>query len=160
TEPDFTARFRREVHALARLSHPNIVIAHDAAQVGGTHFLVMEYVAGTDLARLVNERGPLPFGRACDYVRQAALGLQHPHESGLAHRDVKPANLLLAAPQGVVKVLDLGLARFLREGESPATDLTGEGAVMGTPDYIAPEQTRDTHAADIRADVYSLGCTL
>jgi hypothetical protein len=156
--PAFVECFRREARALARLSHPHIAAAHDAEQVGDTHFLVMEYVPGTSLDREVQRRGRLPVAEACDLVRQAALGLQHAHENGLVHRDVKPANLLVT-PDGVVKVVDLGLARMAREeaGETP----TGPpGAVVGTPDYLAPEQARDAHRADVRADVYSLGCTL
>jgi tRNA A-37 threonylcarbamoyl transferase component Bud32 len=158
-DPEAVARFQREIRAAAQLSHPNIVIAHDAAQVGDTHFLVMEYVEGTDLARLVKQQGPLPVAQACDYVRQAALGLQHAHERGLVHRDVKPANLLLTR-SGVVKVLDVGLARLHPAGGETVAEVTHEGAVMGTPDYIAPEQACESHTVDIRADIYSLGCTL
>jgi WD40 repeat protein len=157
SKPGLADRFRREVKAAARLAHPNIVTAHDADQAGDTHFLVMEFVAGTDLARLVRQGGPLPVPLACEYVRQAALGLQHAHERGLIHRDIKPSNLMLTAG-GQVKILDFGLA--LLGGETAAGDLTDTGVVMGTADYIAPEQADDPHRADIRADVYSLGCTL
>jgi tRNA A-37 threonylcarbamoyl transferase component Bud32 len=156
--PAAVDRFQREIRALAQLGHPNIVGARYADQVGDTHFLVMEYVEGVTLARLVREEGPLPVPRACDYVRQAADALQHAHEHGLVHRDVKPSNLLLT-PAGQIKLLDLGLAR-LREDRPAGEDLTAAGAVMGTPDYMAPEQWDDTHAVDVRADVYSLGCTL
>jgi serine/threonine protein kinase len=156
--PDFVARFRREVKAAARLSHPNIVTAYDADQAGETHFLVMEYVAGTSLDREVERRGPLPVREACDLVRQAALGLQYAHERGTVHRDIKPHNLLLT-PGGQVKILDFGLARVLDEGGPAATPLPS-GNFLGTPDYVAPEQARDPGRADIRADVYSLGCTL
>ncbi len=153
------ARFLREVRAAARLDHPNIVQAHDADEVHGSHLLVMEYVDGTDLARHVKEHGPLPVPRACDCVRQAALGLQHAFERGLVHRDVKPHNLLLTRT-GVVKVLDMGLARISQTGDgASSTSLTQEGVVMGTPDYIAPEQALDSHTVDTRADLYSLGCT-
>ena len=107
-------RFARESRAAARLSHPNIVAAFDAEQAGGTHFLVMEYVEGTDLARLVQEQGPLPVDRACEYVRQCALGLQHAFEQGMVHRDIKPHNLMLT-PDGRVKILDFGLARLREE---------------------------------------------
>jgi hypothetical protein len=151
-------RFRREVRAAARLAHPNIVTTHDAEDAGQTHFLVMEYVEGTDLGRLVQERGPLPLDRACEYVRQAALGLQHAFEQGMVHRDLKPHNLMLT-PDGRVKVLDFGLACFASETAS-AAGVTGTGLVLGTVDYIAPEQADNPHEADIRSDIYSLGCTL
>jgi serine/threonine protein kinase len=156
---DAVRRFRREIRAAAQLTHPNIVHAYDADEVDGTHFFVMEYVVGRDLARVVKEQGPLPLAAACDCVRQAALGLQHAHERGLVHRDVKPANLLLTE-RGVVKILDMGLAQL---GESAADEgsstLTQEGLIMGTLDYIAPEQAANSHNVDVRADLYSLGCT-
>jgi hypothetical protein len=194
--PAFVERFRREVRAAARLAHPNIVTAHDADQAGDTHFLVMEYVAGTSLDREVQRRGPLPVPEACALVRQAALGLQHAHERGMVHRDVKPANLLLSpsppsAPLtplppsptagrggsktaslplspgwergpggegfGTVKILDFGLAHLLGAEDEEAVPAA---AVLGTPDYLAPEQARDPRHGDVRADVYSLGCTL
>jgi eukaryotic-like serine/threonine-protein kinase len=158
--PNALERFRREIQAAGKLTHPNVVLAHDANQVGDTFFLVMEYVAGTDLARLLKQRGRLPPAEGADYVRQAALGLQHAHEHGLVHRDVKPSNLMLTAAGGVVKVLDLGLARLQAEANASSGSLTREGDVMGTPDYIAPEQAMDSRSADVRADVYSLGCTL
>lgn len=159
--PNAVRRFEREVRSAAALSHPNIVLALDADQVGSTHLLVMEYVEGTDLAKLVKKNGPLPVAQACEYVRQAALGLQHAYERGMVHRDIKPANLLLVAGGKMVKILDMGLARL----DQPATDddksstITQEGAVMGTPDYIAPEQALESHTVDIRGDLYSLGCT-
>jgi hypothetical protein len=169
-DPATVERFRREVRSAAALAHPNIVTAHDADQAGDLHFLVMEYVDGTSLDRLVASRGPLPVLQACDYIRQAALGLEHATKQGMVHRDIKPQNLMLT-PEGRVKILDFGLARFASERAEPAPDvaevqgdeaaaLTKIGSVMGTPDYIAPEQVRDCHAADVRADIYSLGCTL
>jgi WD40 repeat protein len=162
TNPDLVRRFEREIVAAGRLlSHPNVVIAHDAVRVGDSLLLVMEYVEGTDLSKLLRVRGPLAVGEACEYVRQAALGLQHAHESGLVHRDVKPSNLLLSARGGVVKVLDMGLALLgATSPDESITALTETGTVMGTPDYMAPEQADNAHAVDIRADIYSLGCTL
>jgi serine/threonine protein kinase/WD40 repeat protein len=160
TAPDAVRRFEREIVVAGKLSHPNVVIAHDAVRVGNTLLLVMEYVEGADLGKLLRQRGPLPAGEACAYVRQAALGLQHAHESGLVHRDIKPSNLLVTAKGRVVKVLDMGLALLGATPEESVTALTEEGSVMGTPDYMAPEQASNAHAVDIRADVYSLGCTL
>ena len=158
---DAVRRFHREIRAAAALDHPNVIRAYDADEADGAHFLVMEYAEGKDLAQLVKEQGPLPPPRACDCARQAALGLQHAYERGLVHRDIKPQNLLLT-PSGAVKVLDLGLARLGHDGaDGDLTSLvTQEGAIMGTPDYMAPEQTLNAHGVDIRADLYSLGCTL
>lgn len=158
-QPGALDRFRREIQAAARLTHPNVVLAHDANQVGDRLFLVMEYIAGIDLARLLAQHGRLPAAEAAHYIRQAALGLQHAHEHGLVHRDIKPSNLIRANAGGVIKILDLGLARLRAETDG-AAPLTHEGAVMGTPDYMAPEQAEDSRSADIRADVYSLGSTL
>jgi hypothetical protein len=159
--PNALRRFRREVRAAARLAHPNVVRAYDAGESGGRPFLVMEYVEGVDLARLVHESGPLEVAQACEYVRQSALGLQHAHAHGLVHRDVKPSNLLLT-PDGVVKLLDLGLARLSRPaaGERSGDGITRDGVTVGTPDFLAPEQARASRAADARADLYALGCTL
>jgi serine/threonine protein kinase len=159
SNPALVERFRGEVKAAARLgSHPNIVAAYDAEQSGETHMLVMEFIEGTDLARLIERQRPLPVGEACEYVRQAALGLQHAFEDGMVHRDIKPQNLM-RTDRGQVKVLDFGLARFASEVGSHA-GVTAEGMLLGSADYIAPEQIDDPHAADIRADIYSLGCTL
>lgn len=153
-------RFRREMAAVAALAHPNIVQAFDINLDGDLHYFAMEYVAGTDLSKHVQLVGPLPARLACDYIHQAALGLQHVHEHGLVHRDIKPQNLLLTQG-GVIKILDLGLARLRhRDGQPNSTDnLTMEGIVIGTPDYLAPEQAVDPRTVDIRADIYGLGCT-
>lgn len=152
------ARFQNEVKAAAKLAHPNIVTAYDAEQAGDLHFLVMEFIEGKSLARLIEDDGRQPVGLACEYLRQAALGLQHACEQGMAHRDIKPQNLMLT-PNGQVKILDFGLAGFVSEGGSVGT-LTEFGQGLGTPDYVAPEQIRDARSSDIRADIYSLGCTL
>jgi serine/threonine protein kinase len=158
--PDAVARFHREVQAVAHLAHPNIVAAYDAGRAGATHYMAMEYVEGIDLARLVREEGPLPVAMACEYARQAALGLQHAHERGLVHRDVKPANLLVQGEgvQATIKILDLGLARLTGAGGEKG--LTQSGQVVGTPDYLAPEQAINARTADIRSDLYGLGGTL
>jgi serine/threonine-protein kinase len=165
--PQAQLRFRQEIEAAAQCVHPNIVIAHDADEVGGKHFLTMEFVAGTNLAIQVKNHGPLPIALACDYARQTALALQHAHEKNLVHRDVKPSNLLLVPAKngqsgGTVKLLDLGLARLrgTNSRERRENELTDPGAVVGTADYMAPEQALDSRQADIRADIYSLGCTL
>ncbi len=155
--PGAIERFRLEIKAAARLDHPNIAAAHDAEQAGSLHFLVTEFVEGTTLERRVQLFGPVSPGDAATWVLQAALGLQHAYERGMVHRDIKPGNLMLAK-NGRVRVLDFGLARFASEAE--ADGLTPTGAIVGTPDYIAPEQALDPRRADIRSDIYSLGCTL
>jgi len=164
-DAEVVGRFYREMAVVGRLSHPHVVHAFDAGPVGPVHVLVMEYVPGTDLNQLVKKSGPLGVGESCDYIRQAALGLQHAHERGLVHRDIKPANLLVsraAGGFGTVKVADLGLARLRKSAgdliSSPTLTQHGS-ALMGTPDYLAPEQALNFHGADIRADIYSLGCT-
>jgi serine/threonine protein kinase len=157
-DPQAVARFRREMRAVGRLNHPHIVRATDAGEADGYHFLAMDFVEGIDLARLVKARGPLPVAAACELVRQAALGLQHAHEHGLVHRDIKPSNLMLGR-DGRVQVLDLGLAR-LHANRQAGDELTTPDQIMGTLDYMAPEQAGGAHGVDIRADIYSLGCTL
>lgn len=155
-DTSYLARFHREAQAAAALDHRNIVRAYDVDNDGSIHFLVMEYVEGRDLAHLVKQKGPLDFGVAADYIRQAAEGLAHAHQAGLIHRDVKPANLLVDQ-KNVVKLLDLGLARFADEERASLT-VTYDENVLGTADYLAPEQAIDSHGVDSRADIYSLGC--
>jgi serine/threonine protein kinase len=157
-DPRAVARFENEMKAVGQLSHPNIVQALDARDIDGTTVLVMEYLDGLDLSKLVQRAGALPIADACELIRQTAVGLQYIDENHLVHRDVKPSNLMLT-PQGQVKILDLGLA-LLGSQQTPAKELSLNGCVMGTPDYIAPEQADDSHCVDIRADIYSLGCTL
>ncbi len=158
-DASYLERFHREAQAVAALDHPNIVRAYDVNQEGTVHFLVMEYVAGASLQDLVDKNGPLGFVQAVEYLRQTATGLQHAHQAGLVHRDIKPANLLVDE-RGVVKMLDLGLARFFHsEEESPLT-LKYDEKVLGTADYLSPEQALNSHEVDTRADVYSLGCTM
>lgn len=155
-------RFRREMQTAAALVHPNIVLLRDADEANNVPYLVMDYFDSIDLSRKMREEGPQPIKQAVEYVRQAAVGLQHAFELGVVHRDIKPSNMLLvkgADGAPVVKILDFGLAKFEREadGQQP---LTQAGRLIGTVDYIAPEQALDAHNADIRADIYSLGCTL
>ncbi len=159
-DSSYLARFHREAQAAAALDHPNIVRAYDvdSDNDGQIHYLVMEYVEGRDLQATVRQDGPLDYAAAADYIRQAAEGLAHAHQAGLIHRDVKPANLLLDR-KGVVKVLDLGLARFANEDRASLTVAYDEN-VLGTADYLAPEQALDSHGVDARADIYSLGCSL
>jgi len=187
-------RFQREARAAAQLTHPHIVAVRDFGQDGDTYFMAMEYLHGIDLATLVQTQGPLPVAQSCDFIRQAALGLQHAHEHGMVHRDIKPSNLMAcwtgalpaeapssSAPlissgretmhilpggetplpswnqQTVIKVLDMGLVRLVR-AEASVASLTQDGAILGTPDFISPEQALNAHRVDIRADLYSLGC--
>jgi serine/threonine-protein kinase len=173
TNPKSAQRFQREIRATAQLSHPNIVRAFDADQAGDLHYIAMEHIEGIDLARHVAENGPLPVALACALVRQAALGLQHAHECGMIHRDIKPANLLVSGGPFTsagsragaknacqLKILDMGLARWTDpDAQQSLLNLTQRGIVMGTPEFMAPEQAIDSSQCDIRADLYSLGCT-
>jgi serine/threonine protein kinase/formylglycine-generating enzyme required for sulfatase activity len=173
--PGVLDRFLREIRAVARLRHPNVVSAYSAFRCGTSLVFAMEYVEGLDLRRMVKAKGPMPIGHACYFVHQAALGLQHAHEEGMVHRDIKPANLMLShhKNRAVIKVLDFGLSKAVSEQNASEltigipnlpTDfgepLTCTGAMLGTPDFIAPEQIVDSQGADIRADIYSLGSTL
>jgi eukaryotic-like serine/threonine-protein kinase len=157
-DSSYLARFHREARATAALNDPNIVKAFDVDQEGDDHFIVMEYIEGRDLQLTVQEKGPLPVEQAVEYIRQAANGLAHAHEVGLIHRDIKPANLLVD-PKGVVKILDMGLAQFEDDDQASLT-VAHDEKVLGTVDYLAPEQAIDSHSVDGRADIYSLGCTL
>jgi serine/threonine-protein kinase len=178
--PELTAkanaveRFRKEVRAAAKLIHPNIVTAFDAGEAGGRHFLVMEFVEGVSLDRYVVRKGPLPVHLAALFAGQAALGLQHAHERGMVHRDIKPQNLMITRKRHL-KVMDFGLARFASTDEDeptpsgrlpfgaakPVVDAaTNPNLLLGTPDYLSPEQARNSHDVDTRSDIYSLGCTL
>ena len=162
-DSSYLGRFHREAQAVAALDDPNIVRAYDVDhEVDGDtelHFLVMEYVEGRSLHEVVQQDGPLSFPAAADCIRQAAKGLDHAHRIGLVHRDVKPGNLLLDR-NGTVKILDLGLARFFGEDDDQSLTVAHDERVLGTADYLAPEQAIDSHRVDARADIYSLGCTL
>ena len=161
-EPSFLDRFHREAQAVAALDHPNIVRAYDVNKAlvdeKEIHFLVMEYVAGQDFRKMVEKQGVLEYCEAADLIRQSAQGLAHAHARGLVHRDVKPANLLVDT-EGVVKVLDLGLAKFFDDDKDPSLSGLHQRTVLGTADYMAPEQARNSHDVDARADIYSLGHT-
>ncbi|WP_339746084.1 serine/threonine-protein kinase [uncultured Rubinisphaera sp.] len=157
-DEEMRLRFQREIRALSRLSHPNIVTAFDADESDGTSFLVMEYVAGVDLAALVKKNGAMSVPEAMNCILQAARGLDYAHREGVIHRDIKPQNLLLSR-EGQLKILDLGLAR-LDQDSMPEACLTETGSMMGTVDFMAPEQAMNTHTADARSDIYSLGSTL
>jgi serine/threonine-protein kinase len=173
---DAVRRFRREIEAVGKLSHPNIVMALDAdTAASDTHFFVMEYVDGINMSVLLKDKGPPPVPLACDYIRQVASGLQQAFERGMVHRDIKPANLLVQRSTDnskvsskpismwgpIVKILDMGVARIHHAADEhdSISALTKEGRVVGTPDYMAPEQAVNSAKADVRADLYSLGCT-
>ena len=161
-DPVVIERFRREARAAAALDHPNVVQVYDIREEDGLNYIVMEYIQGPTLQRLLHRRKRLAIATACEYARQAALGLQHAHELGLVHRDVKPGNLMVDST-GTIKVLDLGLARFEPDGqinEEPLTQKFNNQQVLGTADYLSPEQALSLHDVDGRADVYSLGATL
>ena len=175
--------FEREVRMITQLQHPNIVLAYDANEVNGLHFLVMEYVEGQNLQTFVKKAGPLPVAQACEMMFQAAMALQYAHELGMVHRDIKPANLLVpvlaraetatafldVAAEGdvqesrqrppLVKIVDFGLARLRSTAAAETIQLKATNNFAGTPDYVSPEQCRNVHAVDIRSDLYSLGCT-
>ncbi len=160
TDPAFVSRFDREMKAVGKVEHPHLVRAYDAGEDHGTHYLAMEYIDGMDLARYVRERGPLTVPQTLQVMIQAASGLAEAHRAQLIHRDIKPANLMLTR-DGVVKITDLGLARLQNRSTAEQDgSLTSSGQILGTPDFMAPEQWDDTHTADARSDLYSLGCTL
>jgi serine/threonine-protein kinase len=166
--------FLREVQAAAQLVHPNVVAAFDAGEADGRFFLVLEFVDGPNLDQLVRDQGPLPVSLACEYIKQTATGLQAAHALGMVHRDIKPSNLLLQRwdrrqadstalteqTPGLIKISDFGLARLHAPGANlAATICVKQNTVMGTPDFLSPEQAHDLHSTDIRSDLYSLGCT-
>jgi serine/threonine-protein kinase len=171
---DAVKQFRQEFEAITKMAHVNVIKTFDVGQEGRLHYFAMEFVEGMDLERFVAQVGPLAVPMACDFARQAATGLQHAHQTGLVHRDVKPANLFLLNPplpgppgtprkgEPTVKIIDWGLARCGRDPKGDSADESDEHrvALIGTADYVAPEQARNPALVDVRADVYSLGCTL
>lgn len=171
-DPHTLGRFQREARLLIQLDHPNVVRAFQVGEAGGVHYIVMEYLEGETLDEVLSRRKRLPVGETVRLIRQALAGLQHLHERRMVHRDMKPSNMMLVPAaekpdttwDATVKILDIGLGRELFDEGTPEggveTQLTVEGAVLGTPDYLAPEQARDARTSDIRADIYSLGCVL
>ena len=157
SKSSYLERFELEARAVATLDHPNIVRAYDIDNDGDTHYIVMEYVEGMDLQRMVEQNGPLSYDQAADYIAQAASGLQHAHELGVVHRDVKPANCLVD-PSGTLKLLDMGLVKFAKDDQSLSA--VHKDSVVGTADYLAPEQAVNSSEVDARADIYGLGGTL
>jgi serine/threonine protein kinase len=173
-EPSLLGRFQREARLALRLKHPNIVRTFQVGQTAALHYIVMEYLEGETLDEVLQRRRKLPAAEAVRLIHQALLGLQHLHEQGMVHRDLKPGNLMLVPPRApgmpdqalnaTVKIMDIGLGRALFDEGTPGGadnfQLTSEGAILGTPDYLAPEQARNARLADVRADIYSLGCVL
>lgn len=161
-DSSYLERFHREAQAVASLDHPNIMRAYDVDQEGKIHFLVMEYIEGQSFLELVTENGPLKFVNAAEYIRQASEGLSHAHEAGMIHRDIKPGNILVDK-RGVVKILDMGLAMFFdpsgKDDSQASLTIQHDERVLGTADYLSPEQALNSHAVDVRTDIYSLGCT-
>lgn len=158
-QPAALGRFYREARAAGSLQHPNIVRTHDIDQDGNLHFIVMDYVDGSDLLRVVKKFGPMNVGRALSYVRQAAAGLDYAFRNGIIHRDIKPGNILVDR-HGTARILDMGLARFFKDHADLLTLKFDDKIVLGTADYVAPEQVANSHTVDIRADIYALGASL
>src|SRR5262245_2498073 len=162
SDREAVARFRREARACAQLEHENIVRVYDVSHQGSAHFIAMELVPGLSLSKTIRGRGRLPVREAVSIIYQVAKGLDHAFSRGIIHRDIKPSNILVT-PEGQAKILDMGLARvsgLTAEENANQLSLTMSGTVVGTVDYVAPEQADDSHKADVRSDIYSLGCTL
>ena len=159
--PRAVRRFHREAKLTAQLNHPNIVGAFDLGEVDNNLYLVMEYVKGNTLAQRVEKKGPLHVATACEYIRQTASGMQYAHQRGMIHRDIKPQNLMLTRDKATIKILDLGLARLTgADGDlTGGTQITQDGAIIGSLDFMSPEQAASPHKVDLRADIYSIGCT-